>query len=107
MIPLQNLIPTDRPINRLPFITLWKIPLVVAMPYPVQLRNALLHALDKSVNRTHAILRVLGATLERRQGDDAIIYDDSDLLGRGEGGVSARQHCLRERVGVSENGHSL
>jgi len=93
---LQNLVPTDRPINRLPFIPLGDIPLVMAMPYPVQLGNGLPHALDKSVNRAHAILRVLGATLERRQGDHTVIYDDPNLLGRGEGGIGARQYCLRE-----------
>ena len=91
---LQNLVPTDRPVNGLPFIPIGNVPLVMAMPYPVQLGNALLHALDKSVNRAHAILRVLGTTLERRQGDHAVIYDDSNLLGRGEGGVGARQYCL-------------
>lgn len=99
IVHLQNIPPADRSINRLPFISLGDSPIAVAVPPPVQLRNALLHALDKSVDRTHAVFRVLGTAFERGQGDDAVIYDDSDLLGRGKGGVSAGQHCLWERGG--------
>ena len=98
MVHLQDLIPADRSINCLPFIPLGDSPIIIAMPPPVQLGNTLFHALDESTNRAHAVLRVLRAALEWRQGDDAVIYDDSNLLGRGEGGVCAGQHCSREMV---------
>ena len=98
MVHLQDLISADRSVNRLPFIPLGDGPIFVAMPPPVQLGNTLLHALDKSANRAHAVLRVLRATLEWRQRNDAVIYDDSDLLGRGEGGVGAGQHYSRGMV---------
>ena len=99
MVHLQNLISAERSIDSLPFISLGKRPLIVTIPPPIQLGDALLHALNKSVNRAHAMLRVLGATLERRQGDDAVVHDNSNLFGRGEGGVSARQHCSGEGSG--------
>ena len=87
---LRNIFSAERSIDRLPFISLGDGPVVVAVPPPVQLRDALLHALDKSANRAHPVLWVLGASLERRQGDDTVVYDDSDLFCRGEGGVGTR-----------------
>lgn len=96
MVLLQKLFSAERPVDRLPFISLGDLPIAVAVPLPVQLGYALLHALNKPVNRTHAMFGVFWAALERKQGDDTVIYDHPDLLGRSEGGVGARQHCLCE-----------
>ena len=101
-VSLRDFFSAKRSIDCLPFISLRDRPIAMAVPTPVQLGDNLLHALDKSVNRAHTMLRVFGAALERRQGDDAVVYDNSDLLGRREGGVGARQHCYCAR---GENDH--
>ena len=95
---LRNIFSAQCSINRLPFISLGDGPVVVAVPPPVQLRDALLHALNKSANRAHPVLRILGTSVKRGQGNDTVVHDDSNLLCRGEGGVGARQHCSREVV---------
>ena len=105
VVHLQNLIFVDRSIDSLPFISLGKRPLFVAVPPPVQLGDTLLHALYESVYRAHTILRVLGTTLEGRQRDDTVIYDDPNLFGRGEGGVGTRQHCSGEGTGTIVNNY--
>jgi hypothetical protein len=107
VVHLQNFISVDRSIGGLPFISLGKSPIFVAVPIPVQSGNNLLHALHESADRAHAVLRVFGTTLERRQRDDAVIYDNSNLFGRCEGGVGARQHCSGEGAGMIVNGYSL
>jgi len=76
----QNLVFVDCSIHCLPLVSLGKSPIAVAIPRPVQLRNALLHALDKPIDRAHAVLGVIGATLERRQRDNAVIDDNPNLL---------------------------
>ena len=77
---LRNLVSTERSINSLPLISLGKSPFSVTVPAPVQLRDTLLQALDEPFDRTHAVLRVFGATLERRQRDDAVVYNDPNLF---------------------------
>ena len=97
VVHLCNVISKNRSVDGMPFVSLGERPVSMAVPVPVQLGDGIFHALYKSVDRTHAVLRVFGATLEGRQRDDAVIYDDSNLLGRGKGGVCARQHYWRER----------
>jgi len=104
---LRKLFSAESSVNRPPFVSLGEGPIAMAVQVPVQFSYALFHTLHESVDRAHAVLRVLRTTLERRQGDDAVIYDNPNLLGRGEGGVSARENCLREEVEMVVNGCSF
>ena len=97
---LQNLIPAYSTIDRLPLVAFGKSPVAVAVPRPVQFRNALFQTLNKPGDRAHAVLRVLRAALERRQGNDPIVHDNPNLFSRGEGGICTRQYCSREGVKI-------